>query len=183
MNLDEIRARYSRLADDLATKIDAVPEGKWDEASPCDGWAARDIITHVAESPAMIFKMVGREYDASAAGSDPATAFAASRAQIEAVLADPDVAGTEFDGFFGRTTIAQAIDDFISFDLVIHNWDLSRATGLDERIDPDDVKRLREAAKHWGDAARSPGVFGPEIAVPDDADDQAKLLAFTGRQP
>lgn len=30
---------------------------------------------------------------------------------------------------------------------------------------------------------RSPGMFGAEITVPDDASAQDKLLGFTGRQP
>ena len=30
---------------------------------------------------------------------------------------------------------------------------------------------------------RQSGQFGPKVEVPDDADEQTKLLAFSGRQP
>ena len=30
---------------------------------------------------------------------------------------------------------------------------------------------------------RQSGQFGPKVDVPDDADEQTKLLAFLGRQP
>jgi hypothetical protein len=30
---------------------------------------------------------------------------------------------------------------------------------------------------------RQSGHFGPRVAVPDDADEQTKLIAFIGRQP
>jgi hypothetical protein len=30
---------------------------------------------------------------------------------------------------------------------------------------------------------RSPGAFGPEVPVADDASEQDKLLAFLGRRP
>jgi hypothetical protein len=30
---------------------------------------------------------------------------------------------------------------------------------------------------------RSSGQYGPRVEMPDDADEQAKLIAFTGRQP
>jgi len=30
---------------------------------------------------------------------------------------------------------------------------------------------------------RQSGQFGPRVAVPDDADEQTKLIAFIGRQP
>jgi uncharacterized protein (TIGR03086 family) len=67
-------------------------------------------------------------------------------------------------------------------DLVVHRWDLARATGGDEHIDDADIARLTEAAAGFGEMIRSPGVCGPELAVADDADDQTRLLAFLGRQ-
>jgi hypothetical protein len=30
---------------------------------------------------------------------------------------------------------------------------------------------------------RSSGQYGPRVEVPDDADEQTKLIAFMGRQP
>jgi hypothetical protein len=33
------------------------------------------------------------------------------------------------------------------------------------------------------DMLRSSGHYGPRVAVPDDADQQARLIAFTGRDP
>ena len=48
-------------------------------------------------------------------------------------------AGTEFDGFFGRSTFAQGVDRFLCSDLVLHGWDLARATGLDETMDPAEI--------------------------------------------
>src|SRR4051794_12085477 len=109
MNLEEIRARYQRLADAFAATIASVPTDKWDAPSPCDGWTARDVVKHVAETPGMIFGRVGRDFDASAAGAEPAAAFAATREQIEAALSDDQIATAEFDGFFGRTTFAEAL--------------------------------------------------------------------------
>jgi hypothetical protein len=35
----------------------------------------------------------------------------------------------------------------------------------------------------WDAALRASGQFGPRVTVPDDADEQTQLLAFTGRQP
>jgi uncharacterized protein (TIGR03086 family) len=184
MALDEIRDRHDRLSKAFAAKIDAVPADKWDAPSPCDGWTARDLVKHVSESPRMIFKMAGREFgDVPPVEEDPAAAFATAREKIQDVLKDPDVANAEHDGMFGRSSLAQSIDRFLNFDLVVHGWDLSRATGLDERIEPDDIKRVHEAAVAFGDAARNPQVLGPEVPVPPDADEQAKLIGFLGRQP
>ena len=47
----------------------------------------------------------------------------------------------------------------------------------------DEVERLTAEVAGFGDAARSPGVFGPEVDVPPDADPQAALLGQLGRRP
>ena len=111
-----------------------------------------------------------------------AASFAAARATVQADLDDPERAGAEFDGFFGRSTFALAIDRFLNSDLLLHGWDLARATGLDETMDPDDVTRVFEQSRAYGAAARSPGVFGAEVEAPPGADEQTRLLAFTGRR-
>ena len=99
-------------------------------------------------------------------------------------LADAFARATaEFEGFSGRTTFEAAVDRFLCFDLVVHGWDLARAAGLDERIDPADLGRARRQAEAFGDALRGPRAFGAEVEPPAGADDQAKLLAFLGRQP
>lgn len=79
---------------------------------------------------------------------------------MEAGLDDPRRATEEFDGYFGRSTYQEAVDRFLSFDLVIHRWDLARAVGLDDEIAPDDVERLGHAAQGFGDALRESGACG-----------------------
>ena len=107
----------------------------------------------------------------------------AARDVIQARLDDPSLAEEEFDGFFGRSTFAEAVDRFVSSDLVVHGWDLARATGQDETIDADEAERVLEGAHGFGDAFRSPQVAGPEVSVPADADVQTRLIAFYGRTP
>jgi uncharacterized protein (TIGR03086 family) len=65
----------------------------------------------------------------------------------------------------------------------VHTWDLARATGLDETLDADEVHRLVEAMEPMDEAMRSSGHYGPRVDVPADADEQTRLLAFTGRRP
>ncbi len=43
---------------------------------------------------------------------------------------------------------------------------------------------MREAIKQFPEEAmRSPGAFGPEVPVAEDASDQDKLMGFLGRKP
>ena len=90
----------------------------------------------------------------------------------------------------GRTTVEQHIDGVASEDLVIHGWDLARATGQDDTIDPAEVERAWPIAQAMPEKMRIPGaygpgivVFGPEVKVPEDAPLQDRLLGLLGRDP
>jgi uncharacterized protein (TIGR03086 family) len=68
-------------------------------------------------------------------------------------------------------------------DLIVHTWDLARATGGDERIDPDTAGVLLEFLTPNDEALRQSGSFGPKVDPPPGADVQVELLCFLGRQP
>jgi len=181
--MNEISQRYRRVAEDFAAVVAAVPADRWADPSPCEDWTARDVVRHVVETSGMFFGFVGREMpEGPSADDDPVGAFDNARAAIQADLDDPERAGTEFEGFFGRRSFASAVDQFLAGDLVIHRWDLARAVGLDVEIAPEDIKRAWADAEVFGEAARSPGVFGPALDPPADCDEQTRLLAFVGRK-
>jgi uncharacterized protein (TIGR03086 family) len=184
VDVSDIADRYDRLAADFAATVEAVPGDRWSAPSPCEEWTARDVVAHVVETHAMFEGMVGRDLgDAPAAEDDPAAAFAAARAAVSGHLHDPDAANATYDSpMLGTTTFAHMIDRFISADLVVHRWDLGTAAGLDVRLPADEVVRIHEGLAGMGDAMRGPGAFGPAVEPPDDADDQARLLAFLGRR-
>jgi len=179
--MSEISDRYRRLSDAFAAKVAAVPADGWDGATPDDEWTVRDLVSHVAKTPSLFFGFIGK--DAPDVPDDPAVGFPVAKAAMQAALDDPATAQIEFDGFFGRTTLEQAVDRFVCFDLAIHGWDLAKAIGADTTIAEDDLAWLEAGAKQFGDAARAPGVFGPELPAPAGADRQTKLLCFLGRQP
>ena len=60
---------------------------------------------------------------------------------------------------------------------------LARATGQDERLDPERCRRMYEEMLPLDDVLRASGQFGPKVEVAGDADSQTKLLAFIGRTP
>jgi uncharacterized protein (TIGR03086 family) len=177
--MTEIADRYRRLSQAFADKVAGVSDDQWDTPTPCDAWKVRDLVLHVARTPSMFFGLV--EKDAPELPEEPAAAFDAARGAMQAALDDPEVATIEFDGFFGHTSFEKAVDRFVHFDLLVHGWDLASATGQDTTIEDDDLAWLEEKAQQFGDAARAPGVFGPEIKAPGGADRQTKLLAFVGR--
>jgi uncharacterized protein (TIGR03086 family) len=183
-----IADRYRTRADAFERKVEAVRPDQWSNRSPCADWKARDVVGHIVDMHGVMLAPLGRGLSpAPSVSDDPLGAFVAARADVEAVLADPDLAGTEFDSrFVGPMTVEQHIDQVVSADLVIHGWDLARATGQDDVIAPDEVERAwqdweRSVASLGIDILRAPGVYGPEVKVPGEASSQERLLGLLGR--
>ena len=187
--MNAIADRYRIRADTFERKVAAVRPDQWSNQSPCEKWNARDVVRHIIEMHGVMLRPLDRRLStAPAVENDPLGAFRAARADIEAVLGDPDLAKTEDYSPVGRLTVEQHIDQVISADIVIHGWDLARATGQDDRIDPADIDRLW---KLWNgvftllgeETLRAQGVCGPAVKVPEDAEPQDRLLGLLGRDP
>ncbi len=180
--MTEIADRYRTLAAAFTEKVEGVPPGQWEAQSPCEEWSARDVLKHVAGTTGTFFGFVGRDApELPSADDDPVAAWIGSRDVMQKALEDPVMASVEYDGMMGRSTFEQSVDNFVCVDLVIHNWDLSRATGQDERLDPAEVNAVLDALAPMDEMLRGPNAFGPRIEPPADADEQTKLLCFVGR--
>jgi uncharacterized protein (TIGR03086 family) len=183
--MSEIAARYRRVADDFTARVNAVPEAAWDNPAPCEGWRARHVVLHLSEwVPALFFTTW--EMDAPpppSAYEDPSGAWTATDAAIRSALDDPDIATSPRPTPMGTMTFEQLLDAICTPDVLVHTWDLARATGLDETLDPAEVSRLLASMEPMDEPMRASGHFGPKVDVPDDADDQTRLIAFTGRHP
>ena len=183
--MSDIAERYRNVATQFTHRVEAVPTGAWDNPAPCDGWVARDVVGHLVEwLPAFFFGSWDIEAAPIPSVADaPAEAWAAVNDAIQRALDDPAVAQSERDVRFGRASFENTIDMICTADVLIHTWDLARATGLDETLDPTEVHRFVAGMEPMDQMLRDSGQYGPRIAVSDDADEQTRLIAFLGRQP
>jgi uncharacterized protein (TIGR03086 family) len=193
--LGEIADRYRRRADAFERLIVGVRPEQWADPSPCADWSARDVVDHIVSMNGYMLRPLNRRLSpAPAVADDPLGAFRAARADVEAVLADPDLATVEAETPNGTMTVERHIDEVVSDDIVLHGWDLARATGQDDTMHPADLERLwaiiRAIPPELMEQYRTPGafgpgveVFGPEVKVPDDAPLQHRLLGLIGRDP
>jgi hypothetical protein len=68
-------------------------------------------------------------------------------------------------------------------DIAVHTWDLARAIGAGESLDPD-VVGFALTLQDTFDAARQRGAFAqPSGEAPDGSSAQARLLYLAGRRP
>lgn len=67
-------------------------------------------------------------------------------------------------------------------ELVLHAWDLARATGQEYVLDDATAAACLEFVEQF-DPAGTPGLFGPAVPVADDAPVLDQLVARAGRDP
>jgi len=174
--------RYRSLSASMTETIASVPDDRWAAPTPCADWTARDLVGHLVSTSGMFLGFIGQDPpEGTSVDDDPLGAFTEARDAVQAALDDPASANQEYDGLTGPTTFAKGVDGFLAADLVIHRWDLARATGQDEGLPVEEVRRVYETLKPMDEQMRQPGAFGPKVEPPAGADEQTQLLCFLGR--
>ena len=163
-----------------------VRPAQLDLPSPCCEWTVRDVIDHLVKGNAWTVASLsaetgsaGRPTD-SMVGDDPAAAFAESSAAVLAAFRAPGARGKMLDLPFGRMPGA-AVAGMRSIDLLVHGWDIAKATGQSTDFAPDLNEAALAAARHAMTFDRAGSPFAPEQPVPSDAPAADRLAAFLGR--
>jgi uncharacterized protein (TIGR03086 family) len=169
--------------------IDGVRPDQWHDPTPCSEWDVKQVANHIIGEnlwAAELFagktiEQVGNRLDGDLAGDDPAAAY---RRSVEAAAAAVSVPGAmqaichlSFGDYSGADYAAQ-----LFMDVLIHGWDIAKASGQDTRLDPDLVEACLPIARELTSQFRGAGVFGEELPVSGDADAQTRLLALLGRR-
>ena len=154
----------------------------WDVPAPVDGWTARSVVDHLATwFPDFLATRPGVELP-KASIPIPGRAWQAQADAVQALVEDP--AGRVLKNpHIGEVPLDEAIDRFYTADVFMHTWDLARATGQDERLDPEFCAEMLAGMEPIAEMIYSSGQYGPPVPVPADADAQTRLLGFIGRDP
>jgi len=184
--MSAVAERYRRVADRFTERVNEVPETAWDNPAPCEGWVARDVVGHLVEwIPAFLTSAGGPALPTGpSVDDDPAGAWAALDGGLQSLLDDPVALASEISHpRAGTHRLDDAIGMFFINDVLVHTWDLARAAGLDETLDPEEVHNLLAAMEPLDEMLRASGQYGARVEVAADADEQTRLIAFTGRTP
>lgn len=175
---------------EFGDRLSAVPADAWEAPTPCTEWTVRDLTAHVVEEELWVPPLlagepadeIGDRIAGDVLGSDPVQAWkqAAERAR-EATTGDAVLSATVRLPS-GEVNAADYLYEMFA-DHLIHTWDLARAIGASEKLDPE----LVAACAAWFDGVedkwRAAGVIGSPVAMPADADDTMALVARFGRDP
>lgn len=177
-----------RALDGFEAVLAAVPADRWSSPSPCEGWAAVDVAGHVTAGLLVIeLRAAGRPLPRDdpdwreVAGADPVASWREVRARMMAELT-PGVLDRTVPLAFGDVTMREWLEGY-PLELLVHTWDLARATGQAVEFDGDLVRSALETAERMAPRGRAAGMVGAEVGVAGDASEQARLLALFGRDP
>lgn len=171
----------------------AVPDERLTDPTPCPDYAVRNLLGHLT-GLAVAFRDAARKDLGSTTDTSPDTAVpslpADWREVLPQVLDELAEAWRDPSAWTGMTraggvdlpggiAAAVAVDE-----LVIHGWDLARATGQEYTPDVtalDAAHAFLLAAAE--DETRGGGIFGPVKSVPHDAPLLDRALGLSGRDP
>lgn len=182
------------MARAAAPVVQVVREIKPDQLgspTPCAEYDVRELVNHLLvwgppqEGAARkeIVPPAGSEADLDLTGGDWAGDLEAHIDRLVAAWSEP-AAWTGVTHLGGPTEMPAAlVGSMVAGELVVHGWDLARATGQHVEWDDDLVAHLLDEMGKTAELGREMGIFGPEVAVPATASTMDRLLALTGRDP
>ncbi|MCW2758273.1 MAG: hypothetical protein JWO46_2019 [Nocardioidaceae bacterium] len=180
-------------ADALARAVAGVRDDQLTATTPCTDYSLAALLDHV-DGLSQGFGMSARK-ESLPPGVDPTPSGHAERLRpdwrtaIPAQLADLVAAWREPAAWEGMTS-AGGVDlpagvcaSVAADELVLHGWDVARASGQEYDADPDAVVAALAFVGQVASDDGVPGLFGPRRSVSSDAGPFAQLLALTGRDP
>ena len=186
----DLVALFRRNIDRCSEVVGGIGDDDWSKPTPCSDWDVRELLNHLTGeqlwAPHLVagetIAQVGDRYDGDVLGDDPQATWRSAVPPSVAAFAEPGALDGTVHLSYGDESCREYLTQMLT-DAAVHGWDLARAVGADERIDPEAASLLLGHWREREDMVRGSGIFGEAVEVGDDADDQAKLLALLGRRP
>ena len=176
----------------VARLVAGVPDARLADGTPCPKYSVGELLAHLA-GLAVAFRDAGRKDlgpPTDTAGDVVPSLPEGWREELPRVLDELAEAWRDPEAWTGMTRAGGVdlpgdIAGLVAVDeLVIHGWDLARATGQDYA--PDEAALQAAHAFLLASAEeedRGDGIFGPVVPVPDDAPLLDRAAGLSGRDP
>ncbi|WP_245651728.1 TIGR03086 family metal-binding protein [Streptosporangium amethystogenes] len=190
----DVPEAYRRALDDFGALVHRIGLDQWENPTPCVDWDVRSLVNHVVGenlwAPELLagrtHAEIGDAFEGDLLGDDPIKAFDTSAVPAVQAAIDHRVLDRVVHLPFGDVPGREYITELFA-DALIHTWDLARAIGADERLDPELVAACATWFTDAGFGYRQAAAVGENQAgehrkVPSDTDAQTRLLASWGRR-
>lgn len=160
--------------------------------TPCEKFSVGDVVHHVG-GLALAFAAAARKDSGPLTGPPPSVDAADLepdwRTRYPERLTELAQAWTDPSAWQGMTRIAamdmpgEAVALVALTEVVIHGWDLARATGQAYDVDPVIADAVLANVAQFAAQGPVEGLFGPAVAVAEDAPVIDRIIALSGRDP
>lgn len=183
---------HGRCGRRFAALVAGVGSQQWHDETPCSEWDVRTLVHHLLSEQRWVpplfeglaIEEVGDRFEGDRMGDDGSAwpgLLASAIGEAHAAVAQPGALKRTVHLSFGDASGQEYIMQ-LTADLAIHAWDLARATGQDDALDPDAVALLLPWTEANADLVAGSGMFGSRIDVGPDAPDDVRLLGLLGRR-
>ena len=185
----ELIELFNRATQEFDDRVRAIRPDQWRDPTPDTEWDVRALVNHLVVEQLWVpetlagktVEEVGDRFEGDQTGDDPVATWQRAVAESRATFAQPD-ALDRIIHLTGRDAPARDYCREMTGDAIIHSWDLAKAIGADDRLDPELVQFAFEGFEAVKEQLAATGLFADPIDVPDDADLQTRLLAIVGRR-
>jgi len=176
----ELLTMWRQVADGFSERLEAVGPQDWSSPTCCDEWNVAKLVDHAIGAQRMVPKALGATGAIDATGDDLVVVWKTVRDGADAALGAPGAFDQLVKLPFGEMKAGDGLA-FPMSDLLVHTWDLSRAIGANDRLNPEACEKAMADLEPIDALLRGPGFYGPKLEPAADADIQDRLLAFLGR--
>jgi uncharacterized protein (TIGR03086 family) len=189
---DDLVELHGRCGQRFAALVAGVGPGRWHDGTPCSEWDVRTLVHHLLYEQRWVpplfegltIEQVGDRFEGDLLSGDAAAwpgLLASAIEQAHAAVAQPGALDRAVHLSFGDTSGQEYVLQ-LTADLAIHGWDLARATGQDDALDPGVVALMLPWAEANADLLTASGMFGTRIDTGPGAPDDIRLLGLLGRR-
>lgn len=161
--------------------------------TPCPDWTVAALLDHLMVLSYAFAQAARKRTDAPGTDEPPPPVSAQHltrhwRSRLPVLLGELATAWKDPSSWTGTTRVggvtmpASAAATVAMNELIVHSWDLARATGQEFAADPRTLDSLIEFLAQ-APAEGTPGMFGPRVPTDDDATQLDQTLALAGRDP
>jgi uncharacterized protein (TIGR03086 family) len=179
----------------LGDLVSRVPDDLLDAPTPCPAYTLGDLVDHIGGAALAFTGAAAKDQggatsqgpsgDASRLDDDWRTRIPGDLAALADAWRDPDAwtgmtkaGGVELPGEVAGLV---ALDE-----LVVHGWDVARATGQAYNCDAPSLEAVHGFVAQFSEPGMEEsraGLFGPVVDVPEDAPLLDRVIGLTGRDP
>ncbi|MFF8828178.1 TIGR03086 family metal-binding protein [Streptomyces sp. NPDC015131] len=177
----------------VARLLDGVGDDRLGGPTPCPGYTVRELLGHLA-GLAVAFRAAARKDFGPATDTDPEAAgpvplpedWRVALPRLLEGLAGAWAAPEAWEGTTraGGVTLQGEVAGLVALnEVLIHGWDLARATGQEYAPDEASLEASYAMLAPTADDPEQRGPFGPPVPVPEGAPLLDRVIGLSGRRP